>query len=72
MSIDMQTAYENEVKAEEEELRSKTGTAPIDLTDIPETFSAEQVANENLNVSADNVAVDSETGEILGSVPNEE
>lgn len=72
MSIDMQTAYENEVKAEEEELRSKTGTTPIDLTDIPETFSAEQVANENLNVSADNVAVDSETGEILGSVPNEE
>ena len=69
MSIDMQTAYENEVKAEEEELRGVfDGIAVTDISEAP----AEQVADENLNVAADGVAVDSETGEILGRVPNEE
>ena len=66
MSIDMQTAYENEVKAEEEELRGAFDG--IAVTDISEA-SAELSAEENLNVAADGVAVDSETGEILGEVP---
>ena len=66
MSIDMQTAYENEVKAEEEELRGVFDG--IAVTDISEA-SAELSAEENLNVAADGVAVDSETGEILGEVP---
>lgn len=66
MSIDMQTAYENEVKAEEEELRGAFDG--IAVTDISEA-SAELSAEENLNVAAAGVAVDSETGEILGEVP---
>lgn len=72
------TDVDSALKTDEHTLKyNETATSDvgniIDITDddISEA-PAEQVADENLNVSADNVAVDSETGEILGSVPNEE
>lgn len=66
MSIDMQTAYEYEVKAEEENLKSQP---TMDIVEVPE---GNEPTDENLNDGSDSVAVDSETGEILGGVPDGE
>ena len=61
MSIDMQTTYEYEVKAEEETLKSQP---PISIIETPNDDS---MPEENLNVG-----VDAETGEILTGVPDDD
>lgn len=65
MSIDMQTAYENEIKAEQEQL-SKSSMG-IDVIEVPTGTVVADSSSE-----ADHLAVDSETGEVIGNVPAEE